>query len=171
MKKNKRAPYVGCCDSALFLDLLITFMTRIYHQALCTIEIKGELMELKVLLRSFLKRPFSRESSPSMCSKVALSSPLSDHLPHLNFLPIIQSRLKPYHIPIYLFNTSLSQYNVSSRKVKSFSHVWLFATPWTIAYWAPRSMGFSRQEYWSGLPFPSPGDLHNPGIEPGSPSL
>ena len=123
MKKNKRAPYVGCCDSALFLDLLITFMTRIYHQALCTIEIKGELMELKVLLRSFLKRPFSRESSPSMCSKVALSSPLSDHLPHLNFLPIIQSRLKPYHIPIYLFNTSLSQYNVSSRKVKSFSHV------------------------------------------------
>ena len=43
-----------------------------------------------------------------------------------------------------------------------------FATPWTIAYQAPPSMGFSRQEYWSGLPFPSPGDLPNPGIEPGS---
>jgi len=41
-------------------------------------------------------------------------------------------------------------------KVKSLSHVWLFATPWTIAYQAPQSMGFSRQEYWSGLPFPSP---------------
>ena len=40
-------------------------------------------------------------------------------------------------------------------------------TPWTVAYQAPPSMGFSRQEYWSGLPFPSPGDLPNPGIEPG----
>ena len=43
-------------------------------------------------------------------------------------------------------------------------------TPWTITYQAPWSMGFSRQEYWSGLPFPSPGDLPNPGIEPGSPT-
>ena len=43
--------------------------------------------------------------------------------------------------------------------------------PWTVACQAPRSMGFSRQEYWSGLPFPSPGDLPNPGIEPGSPAL
>ena len=41
-------------------------------------------------------------------------------------------------------------------KVKSLSHVWLFVTPWTVAYQAPLSMGFSRQEYWSGLPFPSP---------------
>ena len=44
-------------------------------------------------------------------------------------------------------------------------------TPWTVAYRAPLSMGFSRQQYWSGLPFPSPGDLPNPGIEPGSPAL
>ena len=51
------------------------------------------------------------------------------------------------------------------------SHVRLFATPWTVACQAPPSMGFSRQEYWSGLPFPSPGDLSNPGIEPGSPAL
>ena len=55
--------------------------------------------------------------------------------------------------------------------VKSLSRVRLFATPWTIAYQAPPSMGFSRQEYWSGLPFPSPRDLPNPGIEPGSPAL
>ena len=46
-----------------------------------------------------------------------------------------------------------------------------FATPWTIALQVPLSVGFSRQEYWSGLPFPSPGDLPNPGIEPGSPAL
>ena len=45
------------------------------------------------------------------------------------------------------------------------------ATPWTVAYQAPWSMGFTRQEYWSGLPFPPPGDLPNPGIEPGSPAL
>ena len=56
-------------------------------------------------------------------------------------------------------------------KVKSLSRVRLFATPWTVAHQAPPSMGFSRQEYWSGLPFPSPGDLPNPGIEPRSPAL
>ena len=44
-------------------------------------------------------------------------------------------------------------------------------TPWTVAYQAPPSMGFSRQEYWSGLPFPSPGDLPDPGIEPRSSAL
>ena len=56
-------------------------------------------------------------------------------------------------------------------KVKSLSRVRLFETPWTVAYQAPLSMGFSRQECWSGLPFPSPGDLPNTGIEPGSPAL
>ena len=56
-------------------------------------------------------------------------------------------------------------------KVKLLSRVRLFAAPWTVAYQAPRSLGFSRQEHWSGLPFPSPGDLPNPGIEPGSPTL
>ena len=55
--------------------------------------------------------------------------------------------------------------------LKSLSHVQLFVTPWTGAYQAPLSMEFSRQEYWSGLPFPSPGDLPNPGIKPGSPAL
>ena len=56
-------------------------------------------------------------------------------------------------------------------KVKSLSRVRLFATPWTVAHQAPLSMGFSRQEYWSGLPFPSPGDLPNPRIELRSPAL
>ena len=57
------------------------------------------------------------------------------------------------------------------KKVKSLSRVLLFATLWTVAYQASPSMGFSRQEYWSGLPFPSPGDLPDPGMEPGSPEL
>ena len=56
-------------------------------------------------------------------------------------------------------------------EVKSLSRVGLFGTPWTIAHQAPPSMEFSRQEYWSGLPFPSPGDLPDPGIEPRSPAL
>ena len=55
--------------------------------------------------------------------------------------------------------------------VKSLSHVRLFATPWTLAHQVPLSGEFSSQEYWSGLPFPSPEDLPNPGIEPGSPAL
>ena len=50
-------------------------------------------------------------------------------------------------------------------------HVQLSVTPWTVAYQAPLSMGFSRQEYWCGLPLPSPGDLTDPGIEPRSPAL
>ena len=71
-------------------------------------------------------------------------------------------------------NTFIIRLYVSSSNkfiVKSLSRVQLFATPWTVAYQPPPSMGFSRQECWSGLPFPSPGDLLNPGIEPGSPAL
>ena len=56
-------------------------------------------------------------------------------------------------------------------KAKSLSRVRLFVTPWTVAHQAPPSMGFSRPEYWSGLPFPSPGDLPDPGIELRSPAL
>ena len=77
------------------------------------------------------------------------------------------------------FLNELTYFPVLKVKVKSLSRVRLFvqlfvrlfATPGTVAYQAPRSMGFSRQEYWSGLPFPSPGDLPDQGIEPGSPAL
>ena len=60
---------------------------------------------------------------------------------------------------------------MSPCEVKSLSRVRLFVTPWSVAYQAPLSMGFSRQEYRSGSPFPSPGDLPNPGIKPKSPAL
>ena len=53
--------------------------------------------------------------------------------------------------------------------VQLLGHVQLFATPWTVAHQAPLSMGFFRQEYWSGFPFPSPGDLPDPGVESTSP--
>ena len=73
--------------------------------------------------------------------------------------------------PFSCFSPSSEFLHIASSEVKSFSRVRLFATPWTVAYHAPPSMGFSRQEYWSGLPFPSPEDLPNPGIKPGSPAL
>ena len=63
------------------------------------------------------------------------------------------------------------KYKKMKVKVKLLSHVWLFATPWTVAHQASPSLGFSRQDYWSGLPFPSPGELPDPAIEPRSPAL
>ena len=69
---------------------------------------------------------------------------------------------------IHICDWNTDEGNESEVKVKSLSRVQLFATPWTVAYHSPPSMGFSRQEYWSGLPFPSPEDLPNPGIKSGS---
>ena len=74
-------------------------------------------------------------------------------------------------MPNESFKYIFAQYVKHCMQVKSLSRVRLFATPWTVAHQAPQSMGFSRQEYWSGLPFPSPGDLPDPGIEPRSPAL
>ena len=75
------------------------------------------------------------------------------------------------YIKVVYCHPAYLTYMQSESEVKSLSHVQLFATPWTVACQAPLSMGFSTQEYWSGLPFPSPEDLPNPGIKPGSPAL
>ena len=66
-------------------------------------------------------------------------------------------------LPLYISSVKV--------KLKLLSRVRLLVTPWTAAHQAPPSMGFPRQVYWSGVPLPSPGDLPNPGIEPGSPAL
>ena len=66
------------------------------------------------------------------------------------------------HLPAYLYVC------LHACMLSHFGCVHLFVTPWTVAHQAPLSMGFSRQEYWSGLPCPPPGDLLDPGIEPGS---
>ena len=60
---------------------------------------------------------------------------------------------------------------MKEKQMKSLSCVQFFATPWTVAHQSPQSMEFSRQEYWSGLPFPPPGDLPDPGIELICPAL
>ena len=66
------------------------------------------------------------------------------------------------HIYIYTYICAVPIYSVMSDS---------FVTSWIVAHQVPLSMGFSKQEYWSGLPFPSPGDLLNPGIKPSSPTL
>ena len=81
-------------------------------------------------------------------------------------------------LSVILFLCCLSRYRVGDRDAPCpmcsshlLSRVRLFATPWTTGHQAPLSMGFPREEYWSGLPFPSPGDLPNPEIKPSSPAL
>ena len=79
---------------------------------------------------------------------------------------------KPYkYLSKFMQQMNLVKLGRIEVKVKVISRVWLFVTPWTVAHQASPSMGFSRQEYWSGLPFPSPEDLSYPGMEPGSPTL
>ena len=84
--------------------------------------------------------------------------------------------LPGYHVGPHVSQWQLEPFLVEPStqlkvKVKLLSRVRLFSTPWTVANQAPPSTGFSRQEYWNGSPFPSPGDLPDPGIEPGSPTL
>ena len=70
-----------------------------------------------------------------------------------------------------IVQSEVSQKEKHQYSMQLLSRVRLFATPWTVDYQASLSMEFSRQEYWSGLPFPSPGDLPDPGLEPRSPAL
>ena len=113
---------------------------------------------------TFIKRLFSSSS----LSVIRVMS--SAYLRLLIFLLAILIPACASPSPSFLMMYSAYKLN-KWKKVKSLSRVQLFATPWTIAYQGPLSMGFSWQEYWSGLPFPSPGDLPKPGIAPGSPPL
>ena len=84
-------------------------------------------------------------------------------------LVVCQYFLPFWRLPFHLANSFLccaEAFKFNHACVLShFSHVWLFVTLWTVACQAPLSMGFSRQEHWSGLPWPPPGDLPNPGIK------
>ena len=71
---------------------------------------------------------------------------------------------------LWVSSENIQTYLFTARHVSVLSHVRLFATPWTVARQAPLSMEFSRQEYWSGLLFPPPEVLSDPGIEPASPA-
>ena len=86
----------------------------------------------------------SLQSCPTLCDPIDISPPGSP-------VPgIVQARTLEW---VAISFSNAWKWKV---KVKSLSRVWLLATPWTAAYYAPLSMGFSRQEYWSGVPLPSP---------------
>ena len=113
-------------------------------------------------------REAKANSNDNYVSILSTNHSLNFSYPCLNFLinKVLYSWLQLHILKLHLIIHLRKE-----KKAKSLSHVRLFATPWTIAYEAPPSMGFSRQEYWSGLPFPSLGDLPDPGIKPGSPTL
>ena len=121
----------------------------------------NQLVVLAIMLQTFFKNQINEKESWQILEAFSVS-----------LAGFYNSQVKNDHnywsseTPMYQYFPSLLWL-----KVKSFSHVQLFATPWTVAHQAPLSMGFSRQEYWSGLPFPSPGALPNLGIEPRSPTL
>ena len=113
---------------------------------------------LAVVESSSSGAPFSSREHAHM----VLEEKLYSHLGESFFLSPTRKNV----FPLFMAIRSLKE-----KKVESHSHVRLFATPCSVAHPAPLPMGFSRQEYWSGLPFPSPGDLPDPGIEPRSPAL
>ena len=79
--------------------------------------------------------------------------------------------LKVHYELIHIHSRKSGKLRKAKVKVLVTQSCLTLGTPWTVAHQGPLSMGFSRQEYWSGLPFPSPGDLPNPGIKPRSPAL
>ena len=113
----------------------------------------------------------------SMSFSLSLLAPLSKILPHKvltgklvwDILPLSLYFLAPNDlVPSYLLRMLSPQFFSCVCMLTCFSRVWLFAILWTVAYQAPLSTGFPKQEYWSGLPYPPPGDLPDPGIEPAS---
>ena len=112
---------------------------------------------LKVLAAAAAAK--SLQSCPTLCDPIDGSPPGSP------VSGILQARILEW---VAIAFSNAWKWKV---KVKPLSHVQLFATPWTAAYQAPPSMGFSRQEYGRGVPFPPSGDLPNPGIKPESPTL
>ena len=104
--------------------------------------------QLTDLLEVMLCYAKSLQSCPTLCDPID-GSPPGSAVPG-----ILQARALEW---VAISFSSAWKWKV---KVKSLSHVWLFATPWTEAYQAPPSMGFSRQEYWSGVPLPSPIHRH-----------
>ena len=101
----------------------------------------------------------------SVCSALTLRGPhgIESQQPTVGTCRSVHSLLIPFP-SLSHFSTSLSAFSLCVCQVTS--AVSLFVSLWTVAHQAPQSMGFSRQEYWSGLPFPPPGDLPDPGIKP-----
>ena len=99
-------------------------------------------------------------------------SPFIPQKAYLSSVSDLSSKISPLRYLRKCYERNLVKvYALSWVDAQLLSHVQLFMTPWTVAHQVPLSMGVSRQEYWSVLPCRPPGDLPNPGIEPGSPAL
>ena len=122
---------------------------------------------------SWLENPVDRGTWWAAVHRVAKSrtwlkwlSSSSSMIHYINWLPNSEPSLHPwYKLHFVTVHTSFCMI------AQLLSHVWLFMSPWTVAHQVPLSTGFSRQEHWSGLPFPSPGDFPDSGIKPASPAL
>ena len=167
-----------CAISASIVDLKFFIFFHEKKDSFFKKYLKNHFNDLKKKRFFFSKLSFKCTSFHSFCSFLfSIIFLLCLYSFYLIFIPLPFSFFWPSKKCFFLLLFLISPFFLlcfsllSESAVKSLSRVRVFATPWTVAYKAPLSMGFSRQEYWSGLPFPSPGDLPNPGIEPGSPSL
>ena len=103
----------------------------------------------------------STQSNSAMCFHLHSGLSMQQCITHVNDNLV-------WDKPVILLELCSSSQRWARERFLSCCSVQLFATPWTVARQVPLSMGFPRQEYWSGLPFPSPGNLPDPGIEPSS---
>ena len=108
-----------------------------------------------------MQRHYLTCAPPYRCYRARLRCWQMTYARRFHFYIYKMERLYMYNLPVYLFCACISM-------LSCFSHVQFFATPWTVVHQASLSMEFSSQEYWNGLPFPSPGNLLDPGTEPRS---
>ena len=125
----------------------------------CNLSLLIHLCPISHLSRNLISYTFKEIQNPTTLRLHCHLPSLSCHTlsPGLSAFPLSPATIYSHSSFLMLLN--------------HFSHVQLCVTPQTAAHQAPPSLGFSRQEYWSGVPFPSPEDLPDPGIKPGSPAL
>ena len=137
--------YLYCC---LTIHLRLKYILHIFDN----FEDKYHIRTITILFSFFHKLIifFFAAAAKSLQSCPTICDPMNCSTPGLPVPGILQARTLEW---VAISFSNASKWKV---KVKSPSRVWLFETPWTAAYQAPPSMGFSRQEYWSGVPLPSP---------------
>ena len=150
-----KSPFPCCVSSPLFLSRSLMYWLTASEQELSKMNIGGrrgwdELEEQHWHIYTAAAAAKSLQSYPTLCDPID-GSPPGSPVPG-----ILQARTLEW---VAISFSNAGKWKV---KVKTLSHVWLFATPWTAAHQASPSMGFSMQEYWSGVPLPSPIYIYTP---------
>ena len=135
-----------------FLPIVIWLGEKKFQQP--DVTAPGKIRDLCHLAPGFTNSLYAAAAAKSLQSCPTLCDPIDGSLPGSAIHGILQARTLEW---VAISFSNAWKWKV---KVKSLSRVWLLATPWTAAYQAPPSMGFSRQEYWSGVPLPSPNSLY-----------